>query len=213
MKPNQVLPELVMATLSVSLWFTPKNLLIADVDISKLIKASGLATSTVLYAKSYLILVCNWSKFQSEEHKEEIQESIDLELFEYERASQLAIKKLEIDKKVLEATVPIANAMHDVEAKQHPEISEQERFNAAKNAIESAIAPTLVETLPPTQINDETIRKKFPENLDSTYWKAVLSNLQKGFTKDEIVQQVLGCNGVEQELGKAYFELLKSKFC
>ncbi len=212
MKPNQVLPELVMATLSISLWFTPKDLLVADVDISKLLKASGLASSTVLYAKSYLMLVCNWSKFESEEHKEDIQTSLELELYEYEQASQLAIKKMEIDKKVLAASVPLANEMAAIEHKQHPELSEEQKQQAAFAAIESAFtAPTVVE-VPETVISEEIIRKQFPESMDNPSWKAILKALQGGSNQSEIVRDVLGCNDTSRALGDAYYELLKKKF-
>jgi hypothetical protein len=211
MKPNQVLPELLTATLSISLWFTPKQLVLLDVDISRLMKATGLAASTVLYAKSYLMLVCNWSRFEVEEQKEEIQESISLELYEYEAASTLAVKKMQIDKQVLEATVPLVNAMAEVEQKQHPELSEVEKQSAARHAIEQALAPTVVEA-PQTVITEESIRKIFPEAMDSTSWKCILKALQSGASKDEIVRDVLTCTDSNKEMGKAYFEYLKGKF-
>jgi hypothetical protein len=209
MKSNQVLPELLTATLSISLWFTPKQLVLLDVDVSQLMKATGLAASTVLYAKSYLMLVCNWSKFEAEEQKEEIQESISLELYEYEAASKLAIKKMEVDKRVLEATVPLVNAMAEVEQKQHPELSEQEKQSAARNAIEQALAPTIVE-VPPTNITEESIRKVFPESLDNTSWKAICKALANGASREDIVKDVLGCTS-NPEVGRAYYEWLKSR--
>lgn len=212
MKPNQVLPELLTATLTISLWFTPKQLLIADVDISKLLKATGLAASTVLYAKSYLMLICNWSKFESEEHREEIQESIAIELYEYEQASELAIKKMEIDKKVLQASVPLANEMASLEHKQHPELTEVEQKQQAIAAIESAFtAPTVIEP-PQTVISEEIIRKQFPESMDNASWKTCLKALQGGSNQSEIVRDVLGCSDTSKAIGDAYFEFLKKKF-
>jgi hypothetical protein len=211
MKPNQVLPELLTATLSVSLWFTPKQLVLMDVDISRLMKATGLAASTVLYAKSYLMLVCNWSRFEAEEQKEEIQESISLELYEYEAASKLAIQKMSIDKQVLEATVPLVNAMAEVEQRQHPELSETEKQSAARNAIEQALAPTKVEA-PQTVITNESIRKVFPESMDATSWKAICKALGNGSSKEEIVKDVLSCSSANAPIGRAYYELLKAKF-
>lgn len=211
MKPNQVLPELLTATLSISLWFTPKQLVLMDVDVSRLMKATGLAAATVLYAKSYLMLVCNWSKFERVEQKEEIQETINLEFYEYEQASKLAVKKMEVDAEVLKATVPLINQMAEVEQRQHPELSESEKQNAARHAIEQALAPTVVE-VPQTAITEETIRKIFPEQLDNTSWKAVLKALQANASKDEIVRDVLGCSDSTKEVGRAYFEFLKAKF-
>jgi hypothetical protein len=211
MKPNQVLPELLTATLSISLWFTPKQLVLMDVDISRLMKATGLAASTVLYAKSYLMLVCNWSRFEAEEQKEEIQESISLELYEYEAASKLAIKKMEVDKQVLEATVPLVNAMAEVEQKQHPELSETEKQSAARHAIEQALAPTKVEA-PQTVITEDSIRKVFPESMDATSWKAICKALGNGSSKEECVRDVLGCTSANAEIGKAYFSFLQRKY-
>ncbi len=212
MKPNQVLPELVMASLSISLWFTPKELLISGVDISRLLKASGLATSTVLYAKSYLMLVCNWNRFESDEQKEEIQETIELELFEYEQASHLAIKKMEIDKRVLQASVPLANEMAAIEERQHPELSEEQKQQAARNAIESALtAPTVIE-VPETVVSEEMFRKLFPEEMDNTSWKAILKAMQSGCEKEQIIKDVLGCNDANKAVGMAYLEFLKTRF-
>lgn len=212
MKPNQVLPELVMATLSISLWFTPKELVIADVDISRLLRASGLASSTVLYAKSYLMLVCNWNRFESEEQKEDIQHSIELELYEYEQASKLAIKKMEIDKQVLAASVPLANEMAAIEQRQHPEMTEQEQKKQAIAAIESALTAPTVAEVPQTIIREEIIRKQFPESMDNASWKACLKALQGGSNQSEIVRDVLGCSDTSKAIGDAYYELLKRKF-
>lgn len=210
MKPNQVLPEILTATLSISLWFTPKDLLIADVDIGRLLKASGLATSTVLYAKSYLMLVCNWNKFESEEQKEEIDESIDLELYEYRRAGELAKKKLEIDHEILEATVPLVNQMAAIEQSQHPELTEDQREELAKRAIESALTKPESAAIAPTIIQEQVFRNHFPENLDQASWKAILKALQSGASRDEIVKDVLDCT--DQTAGRAYFEFLKRKY-
>lgn len=212
MKPNQVLPELVMASLSISLWFTPKQLLISDVDISKLLKATGLATSTVMYAKAYLMLVCNWSKFETEEQKEEIDESINLELYEYRRAGELAKKKLEIDHEILEATVPLVNRMAALEQSQHPELTEDQREELAKRAIESALTKPESAAIAPTIIQEQVFRSHFPEQLDQTSWKAILRALQSGASRDEIVKDVLGCNEATRDAGRAYFEFLKRKY-
>ncbi len=212
MKPNQVLPELMTATLSISLWFTPKQLVVADVDISRLLKATGLATSTVFYAKAYLMLVCNWSKFTAEEHKEEIDESIELEIYEYKQASELAKKKLEIDRETLEATVPLLNRMSALESAQHPELSESQREEAARRAIESALSKPEQAAIAPTVVQEHVFRQQFPEALDQTSWKAILKALQSGANRDEIVRDVLGCNDVSKGVGNAYFEYLKQKF-
>ncbi len=183
-----------------------------DVDISRLMKATGLAASTVFYAKSYLMLVCNWSKFTSEEQKEEIDESIELELYEYRRAGELARKKLEIDHEILEATVPVVNKMAAIEQSQHPELTEQEKQQAAISAIESALTKPESAAIAPTVIQEEMFRGHFPEQLDQTSWKAILKALQSGADRDEIVRDVLGCNDATKDAGRAYFEFLKRKY-
>lgn len=212
MKPNQVLPELVIATLLVSLWFTPKQLIFLETDISRLLKATGLAASTVFYAKGYLMLVCNWNQYQSEEQKEEIDTSLEIEEYEYKQASQLAIKKLLIDQRVLEASVPIANHMRSLEPVQHPELSEQVKQSAARNAIEAALAPTVVESPPATVVSLEMVRRQFPESMDAASWKAICKASASGVARAEIVREVLGCNSAQTAVGYAYLDYLKKRF-
>lgn len=55
----------------------------------------------------------------------------------------------------------------------------------------------------------EEIRKHFPENLDDTCWKAILKSLANGATKQEILKDVLQA---DNDMGRAYYELLKNKF-
>jgi hypothetical protein len=212
MKPNQVLPELLIATLSISMWFTPKQLVLMNVDISKLLRATGFAASTAFYAKAYLMIVCNWSRFEIEEQREETEASIEIETHEYKKAAELAIRKMEIDKQVLIASVPLANEMAAIEQKQHPELTEHQKEQAARNAIESALtAPTVVEA-PPTVVNEDVIRKHFPESMDVPSWKAILKALQGGSTREEIVRDVLGCSDSLKAIGTAYLDFLQTRF-
>lgn len=79
------------------------------------------------------------------------------------------------------------------------------KFLAWKNDedTESAVA-----TLEP----DVDFRVIFPEQMDSTTWKAVLSALQGGSTKETIVRDVLGCSESTKAQGEAYLKHLKEKF-
>ncbi len=52
----------------------------------------------------------------------------------------------------------------------------------------------------------------FPEQMDSTTWKAVLAALQGGSTKDAIIRDVLGCSESTKPQGEAYLKYLKEKF-
>jgi hypothetical protein len=93
----------------------------------------------------------------------------------------------------------------------HPELSDEEREQAAKAAINDAFVGD-ESSKSSTSISEGDIRKQFPEQLDSTSWKAILKALQAGATRDEIVKDVLGCNEQSMRLGLAYFERLKEKF-
>lgn len=58
-------------------------------------------------------------------------------------------------------------------------------------------------------IDLETIRQTFPENLDSTTWKAVSRAIAKGSSREEILIEVLQANN---DIGKAYLDHLKQKY-
>lgn len=212
--PSQVLPELVAATLSCTLWFIPKDLSVAQVNIGKLLRATGYSTSIVLYGKGYLCLLLNEEKFKTNHEKQIIEESADIELFTYRKSAEVEKEKLKIKRELMEVASPQFQRMYELEVEstpkppEHPELSEQEKLSAARNAIEASFAPTVIQP----RFTEEDIRKEFPESGDSTCWKAITKALAGGYSKDEIVTQVLGANGSNFELGKAYYELLKSKF-
>jgi hypothetical protein len=89
----------------------------------------------------------------------------------------------------------------------HPELSEEEKEQAAKAAIND-VFPEKVNS----EVSEEDIRKQFPEEIDSTSWKAILKALQNGANSDEVVRDVLGCGGGQLLLGKAYLDFLRRKF-
>lgn len=212
--PSQVLPELVAATLSCTLWFIPKDLSVAQVNIGKLLRATGYSTSIVLYGKGYLCLLLNEEKFKTNHEKQLIEESADIELFTYRKSAEVEKEKLKIKRELMEVASPQFQRMYELECEatpkppEHPELSEEQKLNGARAAIENALAPTVVQP----KFTEEDIRNHYPESGDSTCWKAILRALQSGYSKQEIVEQVLGCNSSNMELGKAYYELLKHKF-
>jgi hypothetical protein len=211
--PSQVLPELIAATLSCTLWFVPKDLSVAQVNIGKLLRATGYSTSLVLYGKGYLCLLLNEERFRTVQEKTLIDESVELELYTYRKGAELDKAKLEIKRELMEVAAPNFQRMYELEVEstpkppEHPELSEEQRFNAARNAVEAAIAPTVVQP----KFTEEDIRKEFPETGDATCWSAICKALGSGYSKQEIVEQVLQATGNRLELGKAYFELLKVK--
>lgn len=214
MKTTAVLPDLITATLSISLWFTPKHLAVADINIGRLMRATGYSTSIVFFGKSYLTLFFNYSRFDASEKKAAIAEDIELELYEFRKEQRLHIEKLKIEHESMKELQPIFVSMRSLEEESepenvHPELTEEQRREAAKNAVEAAMAPTVVQS---SNISEEDIRKHFPESMDATSWKAICKALGNGASKDEITKDVLGCNDSTKEIGKAYLELLKSKF-
>ena len=55
-------------------------------------------------------------------------------------------------------------------------------------------------------------RNQFPETMDISSWKAISKALAEGMTKAEIVTDVLGCKGVQAEVGEAYFDHLHNNY-
>jgi hypothetical protein len=212
-RATEVLPELLVATLSASLWFTPKDLTLANVAIGKLLRATGYSSSVVFFGKSYLMLALNYSRFQLTEVKEAVDESVEQELYEFKREQQLHIEKLKIEHQSMKELQPMFVSMRSLEEEsepesEHPELTEEQRREAAKNAVENALAPTVIQP----KFTEEDIRKQFPESMDGTYWKAICKAIGSGISKDEVVKDVLGCSDSTKELGLAYFDLLKLRF-
>lgn len=212
-RPTEVLPELIVASLSLSLCFAPRDLSIADINIGKLLRTTGYSTAIVLFGKSYMLLMLNEEKFRTVQEKALIDESVDLELYTYRKGAELDKAKLQIKHEVMQVAAPHFQQMYQLELEsapkpdEHPELSEEQKLNGARAAIENALAPTVVQP----KYSEEDIRKEFPESADSTTWQAILRALQGGYSKQEIVAQILGCNSTNQAIGEAYFDLLKSR--
>lgn len=212
-RPNEVLPELVVATLVASLWFAPKDLSLGNVAVGKLLRAVGYSTSAVLFGKAYLLLLLNEEKFRTNQEKQLIDESVDLELYTYRKGAELDKAKLQIKHEVMQVAAPHFQQMYQLELEsspkpdEHPELTEEQKQSAAKNAIEQALAPTIIQP----KFSEEELRKHFPESMDLTTWKGCLKALQAGYSKDEVVNDVLSCKS-NKELGLAYFEFLKQRY-
>lgn len=55
-------------------------------------------------------------------------------------------------------------------------------------------------------------RGLFPEQMDNTVWKAILSAQQSGASKESILKDVLNCSSDTMKQGEAYIDFLKGKF-
>lgn len=203
MTTNKILYDLGVAGIGVTLWLTP-------LDFTR---AIGYSLSLIFSGRAYFTGVC----LLGEERKNDEKEGMlyDAEHDFYERLlethieSQLEIKALEIETKTLNRLIPLMGYKRQLESQIHqvaihPEVTEEDRAQAAKQAIDSAFIEQ--------QIAEEDIRKHFPEALDSTSWKAILKALQDGNGREEIIKDVLGCNQSNEVIGRAYFDYLKRKF-
>jgi hypothetical protein len=160
-----------------------------------------------------MLLLLNEEKFRTSQEKQLIDESVDMELYTYKRGAELDKVKLQIKHEVMQVAAPHFQQMYQLELESspkpdpHPELSEEQKFNAARNAVEAAIAPTVVQP----KFSEVELRQHFPESMDLTTWKGCLKALQSGHSKEEVVTDVLGCSS-NKDLGMAYFEFLKSRY-
>lgn len=203
---KQLLYDLGIAVASMTLWVTP----------FKETRAIGYSLSLVFSARAYYSGITLLNKERKNDEIEGIQyeASVDFyeRLLESHIDSALEIAATSIETKTLEKLIPLIAHKSKLEQQVisvHPEITEQEREQAAKSAIDEVFVNRNDAS---SQITEEDIRKQFSEELDSTSWKAILKALQAGATKNEIVKDVLGCSVESSAVGKAYFEYLKVKF-
>lgn len=205
-----ILYDLGVATTAVTLWLTP----------SDITRAIGYASSVVFSARAYYSGICLLSTERRNDEKEAITYEAEVDFYEQlvgtQIESELQIKSLEIENKLLQRLAPLLAMKHRLERQldqvspPHPEISEEEKQDAAKQAIESVFeggknqsgdsAPT------------EEMRKQFPEEMDATSWKAILKALGNGASREEVIKEVLGCGAHNAKLGSLYLDYLKQKF-
>jgi len=214
MNSKPILYDLGVAVGAITLWLTP-------VDLTR---ALGYTVSLIFSGRAYYTGISLLSKERKEDEKEGIAYEAEVEFYDQLLGTNieaaLEVKALEVENRMLERMIPLMRQKTQLEeqlrrvAPVHPEMSEEDKQQAAKTAIEDAFVDSVdrPSTAHPPQITEEDIRKQFPEEMDSTSWKAILKALQNGSTRSEIVRDVLGCKQSSEPLGKAYFDLLKFKF-
>ncbi|MBD0344043.1 MAG: hypothetical protein ICV63_04260 [Coleofasciculus sp. Co-bin14] len=203
-----ILYDLGIALSSISLWLTPW-------DITR---AAGYSLSMLFSGRAYYTGVITLQREAKEDEKEAITYEAEVDFYDQLLGSNieatLEVKALEVENRMLQRMIPLAAQKRQLEQQLqhlnpiHPELSEEDREAAAKSAIEDAFQPKQ-EATPSKEISEEEIRKHFPETMDATSWKAILKALQGGSSREEIIKDVLG---LDNEVGKAYFEFLKRKY-
>jgi dsDNA-binding SOS-regulon protein len=211
MNSKPILYDLGVAGAAITLWLTPLDLT----------RALGYTISLLFSGRAYYTGVCLLSKERKEDEKQAITYEAETDFYDQLLGTNidaaLEIKALEVENRMLERMIPLVREKTELEKilKQivptHPEMSEEDKQQAAKAAINDAFSPESKGNHP-LEISEEDIRKEFPEELDLASWKAILKALQSGVSREEIVQDVLGCNEQSLRLGLAYLGLLKKKF-
>ena len=208
MNTKCILYDLGVATGAITLWLTP-------LDITR---ALGYSISLLFSSRAYYSGICLLAEERRLEEKEAITYEAEADFYDQLLGSNieaaLEIKALEVENKMIERMLPLLAQKTQLERQlqavrpQHLELSDEDREQAAKSAIEDVFPAESK----PIQITAEDIRKRFPEELDAPSWKAILKALQNGASKTEIVKDVLGCSQSNESVGKAYLELLKRRF-
>jgi hypothetical protein len=210
MNSKPILYDLGIAMGAVTLWLTPLDLT----------RALGYTVSLLFSSRAYYTGVCLLSQERKDDEKEGIIYEAEVEFYDQLLGTNieaaLEVKALEVENRMLERMLPLMQQKTELEKQlhrvrpMHSELSEEERQQAARSAIDDAFVGTESKCDPPSQISEEDIRKQFPEEMDSVSWKAILKALQNNASTDELIRDVLGCSQVA--LGKAYLELLKRRF-
>jgi uncharacterized protein (DUF433 family) len=210
--PKPILYDLGIALGAVTLWLTP-------VDLTR---AMGYSISLLFSSRAYYTGICLLSKERKDDEKEGITYEAEVEFYDQLLGTNieaaLELKSLEVENRMLERMIPLMKQKTELEKQLHrvcpvhPEMSDEEKEQAAKAAIDDAFVGDEIKSDRTSPISEEDIRKHFPEQMDSTSWKAILKALQAGATKNEIVKDVLGCNDSSLQVGLAYYGLLKERF-
>jgi hypothetical protein len=205
MNCKPILYDLGVAFGAVGLWLTP-------FDASRLL---GYSVSLVFAGDAYYRGISLLSKERQTDEKQAITYEAETEFYDQLLGSnieaELEVRALEVENRMLQRMIPLMarktqleHQLHQV-SPVHPELSDEEREESARQAIEKVFdgQPGVI---------DEEIRKHFPESMDVTSWKAILKALQAGATKTDIIKDVLDCSSANEQIGKAYFELLKGRY-
>ncbi|MEG3881604.1 hypothetical protein QT972_30005 [Microcoleus sp. herbarium7] len=207
-----ILYDLGVSLGAITLWFTP-------FDVTR---ATGYSLSLIFSARAYysgVILLANERKLDEKQAiKYEAETDFYDQLLGTNIDAALEVKSLETENRMLERMIPLMAQKTELEKQLrrvhpvHPEMTEQEREQAARAAIDDAFVATEIKSDQNLNIAEEDIRKHFTEEMDMTSWKAILKAVQNGLAKTDIVKDVLGCNESNKLIGIAYFEYLKKKF-
>jgi hypothetical protein len=199
---NKLLYDLGVALGSISLWLSPWNET----------KILGYALSISFSSRAYYTGLMTLQAERKNDEKEAIAYEADVDftdqLLGTHVDAQLEIKELQIENIKLQQLLPLVRINQQLQQQLqtlqpvHPELTDEDREQAAKQAINNAFTEV-------KEVDEDAIRKHFPELMDSTSWKAILKALQSGSNKEEIVKDVLGSNN---ETGRAYFDFLKRKY-
>jgi hypothetical protein len=209
---NKILYDLGVSLGSVSLWLTP-------FDVTRVL---GYSLSVVFAGRAYYTGLITLQAERKNEEKEGITYEADVDFYDQllgaNADAQLELRTLQVENAKLQQLIPLVRVNQQLQQlldkayPVHPEMTDSVKEQAARQAIDNAFVGDKKEAIAPPQITEEDIRKQFPESMDATSWKAILKALQNGASKDEIVKDVLGCGNTEMGIGKAYYELLKTKF-
>jgi len=207
-----ILYDLGISLGAVTLWFTPFNVT----------RAVGYSLSLIFSGRAYysgIVLLANERRL---DEKQAITYEAETDFYDQLLGTNidaaLEVKALEVENRMIERMIPLVAQKTELEKRLHrvypvhPEMTEEEREQAAKSAIDDVFVGTETKSDHPTQVSEEDIRKQFPETMDNPSWKAILKALQNGSDKVEIVKDVLGCNDSTKQIGMCYLEYLKRKF-
>lgn len=189
MSSKAILYDLGIAGVGITLWLTP-------LDISR---AVGYSLSLLFSGHAYLTGISLIHQERKNDEKEGI--AYEAETDFYERLleshidSQLEIIRTEIETNTLKKIIPYLTVKRQLESEFH---------QVDQNSSE------VIEAEEDTSYED--MRLQFAEEMDGTYWKAILKALQEGVSREEIIKDVLGCNQSSEAIGREYFEYLKRKF-
>ncbi len=212
MNTKPLLYDLGVSLGAVTLWFTP-------LDVTR---ALGYTVSLLFSGRAYYsgIMLLNNERKTDEKQAITYEAEVDFydQLLGENIDAALEVAKAEVEGKMLARMIPIVARNTELEKRLqriqpiHPEMTEEDRERLARSAIDDAFVEGKIKSDRPVQTSEEDIRNKFPEQMDTTSWKAILKALQNGSSKAEIVKDVLGCSSHSDPVGTAYFELLKEKF-
>lgn len=199
-----ILYDLGIAVSSITLWLTPMDAT----------RAIGYSLSIIFSARAYYtgLITLQADRKNDEKHGMNYEADVQFteELLGTQVDAQLEVETLRIENQKLQRLIPLVSANQQLQtqldrlAPTHPELTEQQKEQAARQALDNAFTTE--------KIDEAEIRKQFPEAMDIPSWKAVLKALANGACRDEVIKEVLGCASHNAKLGGLYLDYLKQKF-